>query len=135
MDASESKSKVLAAISMGNKPIPLPKAKWLIGIVIVHVRYRSSPKSRGTVYSFNINPNTLTADFEIWICGDATRFFVFPIDVMRTIYDDPDSYPDYTHPSIRIAEVDVSSRRLLFGRGGKDMDASRYYGASLGDFL
>ncbi len=135
MNAIEIKTKVLAAISKGNKPIPMPKAKWRVGGAIVHVRYRSSPKSRGTVYSFNINPNTLTANFEVWICGDATRFFVFPIDVMRAIYYDPDTYTDYTHPNIRVAEVDLSSRRLLFGRGGKDMDASRYYGASMGDFL
>jgi len=50
---------------------------------------------------------------------------------MRHIYDDPAAYVDKAHPDIRIAEVNVKSHRLLFGRDAKHLDASRYFGANL----
>jgi len=101
------KETVLKRISRGAKSLFLGKSKWRIGDRTVHVRWRTSPKAKGIVYSFNINPNTLSADYEVWICGDASRYCLFPVDLMRRIYEDPDSYPDKRHPEIRVAEVDM----------------------------
>ena len=127
------KDQVLDRISAGRSRSRLPKEKWRIGNSVVHVRYRSSPKSK-SVFSYNINPNTLTADFEIWICGEADSYYLFPIAVMKSIYEDPDAYVDKTHPEIRVAEVDMATHRLLFGRGGKELDCATHFRAVLKDY-
>jgi hypothetical protein len=127
MTGSVIKAAILKKIA-NDQPISyVGRSKWRIGTRIVHVRFRSSAKSKGTIFSYNINPNILAADFELWICANAEVYYLFPIAVMRTIYGDPDTYVDYRHPEIRVAEVDTYSHRLLYGRGGKSMDASKYF--------
>jgi len=86
------------------------------------------------MFSYNINPNTLTADFEVWICGEADSYYLFPTSVMKSIYEDPDAYVDKTHPEIRVAEVDMATHSLLFGRSGKRLDCSGYFRAVLGHY-
>ncbi len=131
MTGSEVKAAVLKQISIGRPISYIGKTKWRVGTIVVHVRFRSSAKSRGTSFAYNINPNTLTADYEVWICGNAQRYYLFPISVMSAIYIDPDTYVDQRHTKIRIAEVDIYSHRLLYGRGGKSMDASPYFQKTL----
>ena len=130
----ELKNRVLQRIASGEAFHFVGKDKCRIGERTVHVRYRSGPKSGGTVFSCNINPNTLTADYEIWICGDAETYYLFPIKLMKDIYDDPATYVDATHPKIRVAEVDTASHRVLFGRNAKSFDGSKYFRSTLRDF-
>lgn len=129
---TEIKRLVLSHISSGRPSHRIGQEIWRCGDHTVHVRYRSRPKSKGTVFSYNINPNTLRADFEVWICADPEKYYLFPIRVMKEIYGDPDTYVDYQHPEIRVAEVDVSSHRVLFGRHGKSIDGTQYFRAVLG---
>lgn len=133
MSKLQIKNQVLHRISGGQSYKSLPKYKWLVNNSVVHIKYRSSPKSK-SVFSYNINPNTLTADFEVWICGEADSYYLFPVAVMKSIYEDPDAYVDKTYPEIRVAEVDMATHRLLFGRGGKRLDCSGYFRAVLADY-
>lgn len=126
------KESVLGRIANNGVISFMRNAKWRIGPKVIHVRFRSSPKS-GAVFSYNINKNTLTADFELWICCDADTFYLFPSQIMRDIYEDPDAYVDRHHPDIRVAEVDTQVHRLLFGKGGKSLDASPYFRSVLQD--
>ena len=130
----ELKHRVLQRIAGGEAFHFIGKDKWRIVERAVHVRHRSGPKSGGTVFSYGINPNTLTADYEVWVCGDAETHYLFPIKLMNDIYDDPAAYVDRAHPGIRVTEVDTASHRVLFGRGGKCFDASSNYRAVLKDF-
>ena len=134
MTESDAKAEVLKHISDGLPISFIGKAKWRVGTNVVHVRFRSSPKSKGIIFSYNINPNTLTADYEVWICGNSQVYYLFPKLVMNAVYDDPDAYVDYQHPEIRVAEVDTSSHRLLYGRGSKSMDASPNFQKTLQTF-
>ena len=111
----------------------LPKAKYRIAEKTVHVRFRSNPKRDGRTYAYNINPNTLTADFEVWICGDAERYYLLPIARIREIYADPDAYTDYRHPEIRVLDVDTTTHRIMYGHGGKTADGTGYYRRTLKD--
>lgn len=63
-------------------------------------------------YKFNINPNTLSADYELWICGSAGVWYLVPIDLIGRIYSDPAAYPDHRHPEIRV--VSLNTKRSLF---------------------
>lgn len=126
MTSVEAKEKVLRRISPGTPVSSVGRSKYRVGTRIVHVRWRSSAKN-GRIFSYNINPNTLQADYELWICGSDDVYYLFPTEVMKLIYQDPDAYVDYQHPEIRVAEVDSGDHRLLFGRGGKSMDASEYF--------
>ncbi len=135
MTGSEVKAVVLKQISIGRPISSIGKTKWRVRTNVVHVRFRSSAKSKGTIFPYNINPNTMTADYKVWICGNAQVYYLFPISVMSTIYADPDTYFDHWHPDIRVAEVDTYSHRLLYGRGGKSMDASAYFQKTLQIFV
>ena len=134
MTGSDVKAVVLKQISIGRPISFIGNSKWRVGTDVVHVRFRSSAKSKGTSFAYNINPNTLTADYEVWICGNAQLYYLFPISVMSTIYIDPGTYVDYRHTKIRVAEVDTYSHRQLYGRGGKSMDASPYFQKTLQTF-
>ncbi len=62
----------------------LGREKWRIGSKIVHARYRKDPISRrGVRYSYNINPNTLASDFEVWICGSTKIYYFIPIKIIK----------------------------------------------------
>ncbi|GIV87345.1 MAG: hypothetical protein KatS3mg054_1374 [Chloroflexus sp.] len=128
------KEKVLKIIANGKpltKAINKGREKWKIADKIIHVRFRTSPKTDGFSYSYNISPNTLEADYEVWICGSSHHFYLIPMFEIRAIYNDPEAYVDYQHPNLRVAEVNTINHRVLYGRNRKTMDFSRYFKAKL----
>jgi hypothetical protein len=128
------KEKVLTEVANGlhwRKVKGRGVSKWEIGKYLVHVRFRSDPKADGVTYAYNINPNTLDSDFELWICGNAETFYLISIDVIQQIYDDPDVYVDKAHPKIRVIDIHTVTHRALYGRGGKDDDFSSFYRAKI----
>jgi hypothetical protein len=125
---------VLEHIARGRAVLPMGDAgrdKYRIGDDVVHGRYRSGPKKgQPAKYSFNINPNTLSADWELWICGQ-DGYYLIPITDIKLIYDDPHGYVDRRHPEIRVCDIDLHTHRASFARGGKYLDFSRYFRATL----
>ena len=104
-------------------------SKWIIGgKFIVHLRFRSSPKADGWTYAYNINPNTLSADFEVWICGSSKIYYLIPMHVLEKIYNDPNTYVDYQHPEIRVIDINTTTHSALYGSGG---DFTSYYCSTL----
>lgn len=103
------------------------QAKYRIGSKIIHLRFRSSPKSDGVSYAYNINPNTLSADFEVWICGDAETYYLIPINVIKEIYNDPGAYVDKIHPDLRVADINTHTHRTLHSRLGNSKTFSSYF--------
>jgi hypothetical protein len=64
--------KVLDYILDGATSVPSVRAKYCGKGKIIHMRFCSSSGVNSHLYKFNINPNTLTADYEVWIYGSAS---------------------------------------------------------------
>ncbi len=116
----------------GNLPIvSAGKAKVRIGSWLIHFRYCSENQSAPSKYKFNLNPNTLSADFELWICGAPEHFYLMPVSIMREFYRHPEAYVDSYHPNIHIVSVDAEQHRATYARGGTSVDLSQYFRALL----
>ncbi len=121
------KKQVLDQIANGRRWYKAGQAKYRIGEKTVHVRFRSDPKSDKVTYAYGINQNTLSADFEIWICGDVNTYYFIPINVIKSIYNDPGAYVDKMHPKIHVADINISTHRTLHSRHGNTEDLSPYF--------
>ena len=109
--------------------LPDSNAKYQIGASIIHVRFCSGI----TEFRFNINPNTLSADYELWICGAADQFYLIPIKILQWIYEHPNTYPDHHHPEIRVVSIDITTHQLQFATGLGPADFSPYWQDALHD--
>jgi len=120
------KEKVLAQISGNRFCSPCGRAKYSIDGRIIHVRFCSTDKQGSSHYKFNINPNTLVADYELWICGSSTAYYLIPITIIKTIYHDPEAYIDNYHPEIRVVSVRTDTDRVTYASGGKSIDLTSH---------
>lgn len=130
MSAAEKKS-VLLAIGNGSSVLSLGKAKYRVGGSVVHVRFCSQSPRAPEKYKFNINPNTLSADYELWVCGSAALYYLMPVSFMRGIYDDPNTYEDRHHPGIKVVSVDTVSHTVTYASGGVGSSLRQYLGAKI----
>ncbi len=116
----------------GNSPIvPAGNAKVRISSWLIHFRYCSENPSAPGKYKFNINPNTLSADFELWICGVPQHFYLMPVSIIREFYRHPEAYVDSYHPNIHIVGLDAEQHRVTYARGGISENLSQYFRALL----
>ena len=130
--ADTAKRVVLQRIAGELQPVALGRAKFRIGTSTIHVRFCSENQASPTKYKFNINPNTLSADHEVWICGSSNWFYLAPISAMNHMYNHPDSYPDRLHPEITVVSLDTSGHRVTYALGGQTLDFSPYFQATVG---
>lgn len=130
--STSAKLLALTQVFKGVHPFFIGRSKYMLNQNTVHVRFCSVENGRAKKFKYNINPNTLSADFELWICGDASTYYLMPVALMHTIYRDSDSYVDSAHPEIRVVSVDTSSHNMNFGRGGKFKSVQQYLNAQLG---
>ena len=133
-DNTDQKAHVLKLIANGkycSKAVGCGLAKWRIGKAIVHVRFCSNPGGDGISYAFNINPNTLSSDYELWICGNQDTHYLVPIHLIKKMYQAPDGYVDSTHPTYRIVNINTQTHHVLYAREGQFVDCSLYFGARL----
>tara|TARA_R110000850_G_C9978433_1_gene465724 strand:+ start:1738 stop:2130 length:393 start_codon:yes stop_codon:yes gene_type:complete len=121
------KLSALSAVANGASVSPIGKAKYRVGNDTVHVRFCSSSAAASDKYKFNINPNTLSADYELWVCGSATTYYLVPVSVMRDIYDNPNTYEDRHHPGIKVVSVDAASHTVTYATGGVHLSLSSYF--------
>ena len=122
----DSKSIVLDRISADKNWASCGHAKYLINNQIIHVRFCSTDNNREDHYKFNINPNTLSADYELWICGDTSNYYQIPIQLIYQIYNDPNSYWDHYHPEIKIVSVNIDTDSIIYSTGAEPMDINIY---------
>jgi hypothetical protein len=119
------KREVLQKLANGRTVEWLPKHKVRIDNYVVHTRCcTGSEKQRS--YSFGLNPNTLTANVELWICGSAERFYTIPTEVLHAIYLDGHTYPDRTHPKIRTVAIYLRTHECKYGRT-RSVNFAAYY--------
>lgn len=125
------KKKVLQQVAAGKTFNYLGKSKYRIDQTIVHVRFCSTDIRDSSKYKFNINPNTLSADYELWICGQSDSYYFIPISIMNDIYYHPDAYVDNRHPEIRVVSLDIESHKVTYARGGVSLNLRPYWGVLL----
>jgi hypothetical protein len=88
---------------------------WKVGDSKVHVRYATG---RGGRFRFNLNPSTMRADYEVWICGKPERYYLIPHSVVREMHEHHRRYQDRQHPELTVVSVDVNNHRAQYARGG-----------------
>ena len=123
------KDEVLSAISGGASAVIYGREIYRLGSTTVHARYCSS--GSGNYYKFNINPNTLRADFELWICGSRDHYYLIPMSVIEDMYKHPTAYPDNHHPEIRVVSVDSAAHRVGYAAPSVSLDLASYFCATL----
>ncbi len=126
MSAIEKKA-ALSKIANGATIVPAGNAKVRIGNSIIHVRFCSRNKAAPGKFKFNINHNTLSADYELWVCGSAAIYYLMPIEFMRDIYNNPDTYIDRMHPEIRVVSVDTNIHTVTYASGGTNSNLRGYH--------
>lgn len=112
-------------------PISVGRAKFRIEQWVIHTRYCSENFFAPGKYKFNINPNTLSADFELWVCGEPDHYYLIPVSLMSEMYLHPEAYVDSRHPDIRVVSVEAVQNRAIYARGGTSVDLSQYFRARL----
>ena len=130
MSTAEKKA-ALVKVAKGGAVVPAGSAKYRVGKSIVHVRFCSTNPNAPGKFKFNINPNTLSADYELWLCGSAATYYLMPTSFMRGIYDNPSTYVDRMHPEIRVVSVDVHSHKVTYASGGTSGSLRGYHCATL----
>lgn len=125
-DLDRIKRDVLTNVCGGVIPIRSGRAKYCFSGHTIHVRFCGFDPERPKLYKFGINPNSLTADYELWICGGASRFYLIPSSVVRKMYHDPSAYRDYHHIEIRAVSVDTEIHSAQYATNAKSIDIQEY---------
>ena len=126
MNDSE-KKQLVSELAEGETPEYAGRAKFKVSAGVVHIRFCSTNSSNSKQYKFNINKNTLSADFELWICGSKERWYLLPMDLIREIHQHPDAYDDNQHPGLTVVSVYSDSDEVMFARVGVRKNIREYY--------
>jgi hypothetical protein len=131
--STDVKRSVLATIAGGAPLSAAGRSKQRIGSNVVHVRFCSASSGAPGKFKFNINPNTLSADFELWICGEASIYYLIPISFISNIYDNPNTYQDKHkhHEKIKVVSVDAHDHSVMFAAGGANASIRPFLRATL----
>lgn len=126
--SNQVKMQVIRKIA-GEKPFhQASNHKFRVTGFVIHVRFVSAPKNSSNSYTFDVYPNTLTADYEVWICEAENYYYLIPITKLREMY--PYAYGAKKHPEARLMSVDIN-HRCSYSRSRPPEDFSRYFTATL----
>lgn len=118
-------------LAEGQTITDLGRNKVMIGDIRIHYRFKSFPKQNLDKFPFNINPNSLDTQFELFICGSEHLYYLIPVDVLRMMYSHPNAYPDRHHPNIRIITIDTSKNKVTYAKPSISLDLAPYKNKSL----
>ena len=117
----EIKQMVLRSLSPDREPRWIGKAEVRVDGATVHVRYCTRAAK------FNINPTTLAADYELWICGTEEHWYLLPNSAVRAMHDHPSAYPDRRNPGYTVVSVNVHAHQAEYAAPGIALDLSSYF--------
>jgi hypothetical protein len=124
--ASKIKSAVLRRVAGKRAIVKRPYHSYDIGGTRVHVRFSSQRPSAPVTFGFNLNRASLSADFDLWICGSPAIFYLVPRDQIEEMYEHPDAYVDKWHHGIRSVSVHTDVDEVSFARVGRKLDLKRF---------
>jgi hypothetical protein len=123
------KQAVFARIAPGAVVREVGREMYSISGNRVHARFCAATTGN---FRFNLNPNSLRAHYELWICGSAERWYLLPVEVIRGMYMHPNAYPDNYHAEIRKVHLDTEAHRVGYASPSVKLDLIRYFCAILG---
>ena len=127
-NTDELKEWILTQVGEGRTAAFIGKATYEIDGVKIHVRQTWA--ATGETYPFNINPNTLKADYELWILG-WSLWYLIPIEAIRYMYESPSAYRDSHHPEIVAVSVNEEREEVRFARDEPPLCIAKYRHATL----
>jgi hypothetical protein len=104
------------------------RGTYRIGWHRVHIRFCSRDAERPDLFKFNVNAETVAANFEVWVCGSPSSWYVIPVAIVRGMYDHPRAYPDHqasTHRVVVSVNRSTDFAQYLQGGGGVSIHAYR----------
>jgi len=124
MPTTESyRQEVLRRISNGYRPIKQGKVTYSINGFSFHLKVKTGISND---YPFNINDTVLSADYEVYICGDHNLFYIIPIDIIKKVHSDPNAMGDRHHPGYSIIHIMPDVDELLYAAPAQTIDITRY---------
>ena len=92
----------------------------------IHYRLKNYDKSFSSKFPFNINLNSINADFELWICGSDSSYYLVPIEKIESMYWHPMAYVDKHHPNIRALTVNNWNDEVIYASPSVKFDLKPY---------
>jgi hypothetical protein len=126
--AEEIKKAVMKSVAPEESWHKIGRTTYSVGKARVHVRYCG--KQVGDHW-YNINPTTLRADYELWICGSANHWYLIPMDRIRVMYEHPNAYQDGTHATLKDVTVSLPRHLAIYAAPGVSMNIQQYFKATL----
>lgn len=83
-------------------------------------------------WPFNINPNTLEADYELWILG-WSLWYLIPIAAIRFMYEAPSAYRNSDNQEIVTVSLNEEREECRFATEEPPLKLSAYRHATLAD--
>ncbi|MGA2334668.1 MAG: hypothetical protein ABSG08_04775 [Terriglobales bacterium] len=123
------KERTLDLIAHGRKRILVGRSLWKVDGVVVHVRCVTQRQGNKR-FRFNLNKNSLGADYELWICGTSGHYLI-PKSVIKTMHEHPFAYPDHTHQGLTVLQVNLKDHLAMYARPGIKQNLQRYFDALL----
>ena len=120
----------LRSVKTSADPVALGHGVFRVGAVRIHTRFKATA-SGGRKFPFNYGFASDAADFDLWVCGSTSDYYLIPKAVLQEMFDDPDAYPDRSRPNLRVLTLDLDSDHAAYARGGKTRSFRAYRNAKL----
>lgn len=118
-------------LANGKTITDLGKHKINIGGIEIHYRLKNFPKANPDKFPFNINPNSLGAKFELFICGNEDCYYLLPVDKIKEMHFHPAAYQDKRYPKITIITIDSTRNKVTYASPSISLDITPYKNITL----
>lgn len=119
---------VLGRIAPGKYAFNFDRSMYTLDGRIIHTRFCSGGRY-GVMFS--LNPASLRADYELWICGHPDYYYLIPQEIIRSMYTHPRAYRDRHNPNARIVRVFEYENIVCYAKMGVKMDIEEFFCATL----
>lgn len=110
----------------GSEKFKPTAAKAIFDLNGVRVHVRHTWVSVRSNWWFDINPNTLRADFELWLCGYPSLWYLVPVSAIRYMNEAPTAYPNTEKSGTTEVTVNEDNDTCIFARNEPRLDVSRF---------
>ena len=105
---------IFQKLANGKSTYDFGKHKVNVAGKTIHWRKKSFPRKNPSKFPFNINPNSLSADYELFICGDEKNYFLLPKELVKMMNSHPNAYPDRRNPGYTIITIDIRYSEAVY---------------------
>lgn len=117
----------LAEIAGGASVMRAGRHKFSVLGRIVHIRFSSGDILNRNRFQFVLYANALNADYELWVCGAATTYYLLPMGVARRIHEESKKYANNRKSEFWTVSIYINRHIVTYGAGQKRMSLRRYF--------